>query len=132
MSVEQLCELPPRQPAPLTEDSLRMHNLLPATTISSWAGAKSQLYLVFFQEGAQAIYEALQSPVLLRAPTGESKARSWPYNAIVDWCWGAHILTAFGSDHIKNFAKGSVTTAWVQRWRKQKRMESERGEVYED
>lgn len=109
---------PPPQPQPLTEESLRIHDILSTERICGWAGIKSRLYLVPFKEDPKKHFAGLDF-VPLRAPQEELKAQLWPFNTIVDWCWGARILAAFGTKAICDFSRMSQTTVLVERFRDQ-------------
>lgn len=111
-------KLPPPQPQPLTQDALHIHDLLTSEHITSWPGTKSQLFLVPFTKEAKEPFTSGVDYMPLRAPQEEAEAKLWPHNAFVDWCWGARLLTAFGSDEICTFAETSLTMALVNKTRK--------------
>jgi len=110
---------PEPEPVPLTEAALRIHNILPAEEIRTWAGIASELYLIpFDKDAARELEQQADQP--LRTPTDLVK-ELWPYNALVDWLWGARLLKAFGTQELWFFSKQSPTTLAVDEFRQTSR-----------
>lgn len=94
-----------------------MHDLLSVNRISAWAGAGSELHLIPFNEDAARTID-FGPKTALCAPSTDEKKALWPYNAVVDWCWGTRIVTAFGTTEIWQFSQESETSQAVQRYRR--------------